>query len=226
MNSDSTRRPSGLPEVVPGQVLELTPLDGTGSRFRVSMAAGAKFVASGTIVLEFRLRDGSSLDDDQARRLTARVRRLALFDRAVRSLAARGLSARDLGVRLRRAGGTQEEAAAVIEELSSLGILDDASYARTLAGRRAASGMPRARINQELRRRGVAGDVASSIADEVSEESGVDEYDGARAAAEKRLRSLVKLDIAVARRRLHGYLARRGYGATVIRRVLADVFPR
>jgi regulatory protein len=212
-----------LPDLSAGVVDSVHPLDDSGARFALVMADSTKCVISGAMVVELRLRATRVVDEDTAIALTARARRLWLFDRAVRALSAAGRSTRDLTVRLRRFGGTQDEVAAVITELTELGLLNDAEYARTLATRRAASGTARGRIGQELRRKGVATSLASKAASEAAAESPLDEYEVALALGHRRMRSLAKLDPAVATRRLFAFLVRRGYSSRVVARVTREL---
>ena len=57
----------------------------------------------------------------------------------------------------------------------------------------------------------------------VFEEEGVDQRAVVEEAARRKLRSLLKLDPAVRRRRLYAFLARRGYDGDDIRNAMAAV---
>ena len=163
---------------------------------------------------------GRTIGTADAEALSRAVGRLRVFDRAVGLLALRARSARDLRTALRRRGATAGDCQAVIEELVGLGLLDDQAYARAVAhGRVSSSGMSRRRVTQVLARKGVDPRVADEAAREAFE--GVDETEAAMEVAAKRLRSMEKLDVAARRRRLHAFLARRGFSSDVVRRVLA-----
>jgi regulatory protein len=69
----------------------------------------------------------------------------------------------------------------------------------------------------------VARDTASSAVEEVWEEEEVDQAGAAIQLARKRAASLGGLDPLARRRRLYGFLARRGYEADEIRAALAVV---
>ena len=71
-------------------------------------------------------------------------------------------------------------------------------------------------LKQELRQKGVDREIVESAV----EEAGIDEYGDALELGRKRAASLADLEPAVRERRLSGYLARRGYGFDIIRRVL------
>jgi regulatory protein len=82
------------------------------------------------------------------------------------------------------------------------------------------------RVKQTLRRKGIADRSASDAVATAVHEEGFDELAACRAAAEKRMRALGKLEPAVARRRLTAFLARRGYGGSVLRTVVDEQFGR
>jgi regulatory protein len=130
------------------------------------------------------------------------------WDRALRLLAVRDRSRREIELRLLRAGFEREEVEGTIERLASAGLLDDERFARAMAehellvrhkGVRAATGV--------LLARGVARDVAERAVEEVGgdDASRVDEL------ATSRARRLAGLDPGVAARRLQSFLMRRGY---------------
>jgi regulatory protein len=129
-------------------------------------------------------------------------------DRALRLLAVRDRSRREVELRLLRAGFDRAEVDGTIQRLASAGLLDDERFARALAqhelqarrkGGRAALGA--------LLSRGVARDVAERAIEEV----GDDDDSRVEELARSRARRLMALDPAVAARRLQAYLVRRGY---------------
>jgi regulatory protein len=103
-------------------------------------------------------------------------------------------------------------------------VLDDANFARQLTRSKAVgAGLSRRRIGQELARRGVARDVSNEAIEAVFEEDAVDEEASIERLARKKLRMLTKVDEAARKRRLYAFLARRGYDADDIQRVLRIV---
>lgn len=202
-----------------GVISAVRAADTTGKRFEVRVGDAVATVSAG-LIAEFHLAAGRTIAPADAEALSRAVGRLRVFDRAVGLLALRARSARDLRTALRRRGATASDSQSVIEELVGLGLLDDQAYARAVAhGRATATGMSRRRVTQVLARKGVDPRVADEAAREAFE--GVDETEAALQVAAKRLRSLEKLDDAVRRRRLHAFLARRGFSSEVVRRVLA-----
>jgi regulatory protein len=149
------------------------------------------------------------------------------YDRALDMLEARARAVDELRRLLIKKGEPQPEVDAAIERLRVAGILDDATFARQLARSKAlGAGLSRRRIQLELTRRGVARDVSEQAIEEVFAEERVDEDAVIERAARKKLRMLARLDVPTQRRRLFGYLARRGYDsddiARVVRLLLAD----
>jgi regulatory protein len=142
----------------------------------------------------------------------------ALYDRAIRLLAARSRSAAEIRRRLRRDGAEAARIERVLATLQSRGYVDDAAHARTVTRSRVRSrGTSARRIAQELRRQGVAADVAAEAIDDVFADESIDETAAALAVARKRAALLADLPAPVQRRRLYGYLARRGYSPDIVR---------
>jgi regulatory protein len=88
-------------------------------------------------------------------------------------------------------------------------IIDDASYARGhVASRIACGGRSRAALSRELRQRGVADGLIEAALGDLDAEA---ELTQATELARKRLARMSSLDEATARRRVLGFLQRRGY---------------
>ena len=123
-----------------------------------------------------------------------------------------------------RKGEPETDVDAAIERLRASGLLDDANFARQLTRSKAlGAGLARRRIAQELGKRGVAREVSAEAIDQVFDEEGVDEAASIERVARKKLRMLTKVDDATRKRRLYGFLARRGYDSDDIQRVLRVV---
>jgi regulatory protein len=118
-------------------------------------------------------------------------------------------------------GEPPEEVDAAIARLREAGLLDDAHFARQLTRSKAlGGGHSRRRIQQELAKRGVARDVSDDAITEVFEDEEVDEAASIERVARKKLRTLSGVDSLTRKRRLYGFLARRGFDADAIQRVL------
>jgi regulatory protein len=208
-------------------VNELSALPGRSDRWQVAVGG----VTLGSVTVDFLadsgIREGSQLSAQQANDVVLAVNRTAVLDKALDLLAVRSRSARDLSIRLRRAGAGTADLSWTIARLEAQGFVDDASYARQVARAKAlACGVSRRRVITTLRQRGVAADVAEEAIDSTLADVDIDEYGSALAAAQKRMRALRSLDATKRRQRLYAYLARRGYESSVVRRVLTEVLDR
>lgn len=150
--------------------------------------------------------------------------RRTTYERALDMLEARSRAVTELRRLLVRKGEPEADVDAAIERLRANGLLDDANFARQLTRSKAlGAGLSRRRIQQELSKRGVARDTSAEAIDHVFDEEGVDEDASIERVARKKLRTLTKVDDPTRKRRLYGFLARRGYDNDEIQRVLRDV---
>jgi regulatory protein len=126
---------------------------------------------------------------------------------------------------LGRRGYGREEIAAVLARLSAARYLDDADFARTWVTTRAHRGTAGpARLVRELRGKGIADAEIEAALRALHEEWNAAEAAGE--AARRKLKSLQGLSADAARRRLAGYLDRRGFAPDIIlvtcRKYLSD----
>jgi regulatory protein len=150
--------------------------------------------------------------------------RRSTYERALDMLEARARAVTELRRLLIKKGEPPEDVDAAIERLRTTGLLDDANFARQLTRSKAlGGGHSRRRIQQELAKRGVARDVSNEAVEEVFEDEGIDEAATIERVARKKLRTLGGVDLATQKRRLFGFLARRGYNSDAIARVLRVV---
>lgn len=149
------------------------------------------------------------------------AKRLHTYDRALNLLAFRARSSGELARSLIRKGEERPHVEWAVARLTEQGLLDDAAFARAFARAKAVDGrQSRRRVQQDLARKGVSRTVSDDAIDTVFEEEAVDQRSIVAEAARKKLRSLAGLDPAVQRRRLYGFLARRGYEIDDIRAAL------
>lgn len=151
---------------------------------------------------------------------------VAAYDRALRQamdrLNRRRQSTRELDRKLQTLGHEPAVRERVLTRLTDLGLLDDAAYAQALLRelqRRPAG--PRL-LQQKLYEKGIPAAIADAALQQATGSS-ADQHADALALARKKLPGLQRVDALAKRRRLTGQLARRGFGAEVIRQVLADL---
>ena len=152
------------------------------------------------------------------------ARRLRAYDRALNMLAFRARSSSELARSLQRKGEEKPHVDWAVARLQAQGLLDDAAFARSFARGKIVDGkQSRRRVQQDLARKGVSRSQSDEAIDTVFDEEAVDQRAIVEEAARKKLRSLSGLEPAVQRRRLYGFLARRGYEMDDIRSVLSAI---
>ena len=115
----------------------------------------------------------------------------------------------------------QEAADQVLARMAEVGLIDDAAFAEAwVESRQQRRHLSRRALAAELHRKGVDRDEAEAALDQVD---GADERSAARALAEKKSRSMNRLEPQVRRRRLTGMLARRGFSSAVVNDVLSEI---
>lgn len=174
------------------------------------------------VVAKFALREGMQISEEQIEAIKKGEIFQECFDKATAFLSRRLHSRAELMRKLARAEFGTDVVNAVLEELARLRYVDDARFAKTKAlsaaqhrhhGRR--------RAMAELLRAGVDADAAERAVEEVYQET--DSTEVARRLAMKHAARLLKLDPAVARRRLAGMLQRRGFEYDSIKPVIDEV---
>lgn len=214
------------PAELPAQA-RVTALEEHGrkaGRYTVRLEGVPSATVSAEIVDRLSLGVGRVLARPELERLRDAAAALRTYDRALNLLAFRARSSADLRRRLVQKGESPAFADQAIERLTSLGLLDDAAYARQVTRSKVlGSGASKRRLQQELFRKGVARPVADEAIAEVLEDESIDEDATVEKLARRKLRSLEKLDAPSRRRRLYGFLARRGYDSQVIRRAMSRV---
>lgn len=193
-------------------------------RYVVVLSTGQRCVVGADVLADTgATRVGASLATTQVERLMRAGAVSALVDKALNALARARRTRRELELRLRRVEPDAQLVGEALDKLEASGVLSDADVARAEASSRLRRGEGKARVNQILRRKGIGAQGAAEAIAEAVETDGFDEVAACREQAAKRWRSLSKLEPAVARRRLVGFLQRRGFGGSVIRTVIDEL---
>lgn len=115
----------------------------------------------------------------------------------------------------------EEAAAAVLDRMTEVGLVDDVTFAHDwVESRQQRRHLSRTALRRELQTKGVDRDV---IDEALADVAGADEHDAALDLARRRAATMGGLAREVAYRRLGGVLARRGFSASITTRVLAEV---
>lgn len=225
---DVVNAPAPSPRITRLEALPKRP-----ERLRIHLDDGSVLEAGRDTVADL----GLSVDDPLDERLRAEVEdadlRWRAREAALRLLSHRARSRSELAGRLRRKDFPGRIVASCLDGLAEEGLVDDAEFARAFVRDRLRL-KPRGRtaLVVELRKKGVKERIAETAVDEVFEEEGVREEELAvrtalgwlRRQSAKQQRSLVAERFSDererARRRLHGYLRRRGFGGQVLVRAV------
>jgi regulatory protein len=201
----------------------IVPAPRPAGRFAVLVDGRQTAVLTLEAIERLRLAVGRSVAglEDQ---IELEARRLGTYDRALNMLAFRARSSSELARSLQRKGEEKPHVDWAVARLKEQGLLDDAAFARSFARTKVVDGkQSRRRVQQDLARKGVSRSLSDEAIDTVFEEEAVDQRAIVEEAARKKLRSLAGLEPAVQRRRLYGFLARRGYEIDDIRSVLSVI---
>ena len=148
------------------------------------------------------------------------------YEYALNLLAARAYTVRDMRRKLTQKGFEPGDIDQAVDRLMSSGLLDDARFAAEFARQRlVVVGASQRRVEQQLAVKGIARDVARAAAAKVVEEEEVDTVGSMERIARKKVASMGDLDPFVLRRRLFGFLARKGYDLDEIKQVVSRILP-
>jgi SOS response regulatory protein OraA/RecX len=207
--------------VVPGTITAIDAAVRRPGRFALAIDGRHSGFLSLEAVDRLALRVGGVVDARCALAIDEAVALTTTHDRALAMLAARSRSAAELRRLLLRKGEPASAVELAVGRLRDAGFLDDERFARQYAHAKAAgAGMSRRRISAGLGRLGVAREVAEQAIEEVFADERIDETAALERVAEKKLRTLAKLDAPIRRRRLYAFLARRGHSPDAIAAVI------
>lgn len=217
--TDRPATPEDAPES--GRVSDIRSQERDPSRVSVYLDGEYAFGIATAQSIEQRLHIGDDLSPERVAALRALDEVGRATEAAVRLLGARPRSVREVRDRLRQRGFGPEAVAAAVAKLEGWRYVDDAEFSRLWVENRERH-QPRGRrlLEQELRQKGVDRETIVETLDAAELDEGASALELARA----KVKSYAGLETAVARRRLGGLLARRGYGGDEIRRSLDQVF--
>lgn len=219
-----------------GTVTALEPFGPARNRVRVFVDGELRCELALELVSESELRSGEPVDEETLRRLADADEAWRAREAALRLLSYRARSRQEARRRLYQKGFPAEVVEPCVARLTEEGLLDDESFARTYVEETLRL-RPRGRFGmvRKLQGKGVARELAERVVEEVMGEEEVTEAVLAREAAETWLgrqrqgerRALIapRPDEArqKLRRRLYGYLGRRGFSAEATRDAMEHV---
>jgi regulatory protein len=181
-------------------------------------------VPTDSITLE-RLEVGAVFDGGLRQRAERAADQEAAFRGVLRALERRSFARKDLARRLVRRGHPPEATEAALDRAQRAGLLDDLEYAGRYVETRAQRGRGPSRIARDLLVMGVD----RSVIDRALAERWPSELNSrglAAALAAKRAAQLGDLPEETQRRRILGFLARRGFSGREVRGVVAEAVRR
>jgi len=138
----------------------------------------------------------------------------------LRQLTAAPRTRAQLADALARRGVPDEVADRVLARFGEVGLIDDAMFAQAwVSSRHLGRGLAGRALSAELRQRGVDAQTTNEAVAALGPDT---EEAMARELVRRRLRSLTSVEPVVARRRLLGMLARKGYSAGLAYRVIRE----
>ncbi|WP_434317898.1 regulatory protein RecX [Leifsonia sp. P73] len=156
-------------------------------------------------------------DDEESERLARKASGVT-----IRQLARRGMSRWELEQLLTKREIAPEVFGPELDRLAAMGVIDDASLAASLAfTQHSRKGLGRSAIELDLKRRHIAPELIEEALADIADE---DEVERATELAVKRIGQLSSYDDDTARRRLHAFLARKGYDSSVVRQAMDAAF--
>lgn len=132
----------------------LEPMPQSG-RVKLVFANGSMLKTQPYLVADFGLYAGMELDEEQFASLCAAVKKASARERAVRIVAASGVSEKELKRRLVQKGEDENDALDAVDWLKELHLIDDAKTAEQIVASAAAKGYGRARIRNLLYEKGI-----------------------------------------------------------------------
>lgn len=194
---------------------------GKGRKKRVNVLLDGKFAFSldTEVVVKEGLRVGQELSESQIEGLSRSDQFHRCLDAAAHYLSYRPRSEAELRMRLQQRGFDGEGIEAAMARLKEQGLVDDVAFAQFWKDNREAFS-PRSQwlTKVELKRKGVSGDIINQVVDVM------DDSDSAYRAAKNKIRALPSSDYQSFRRRLAGYLKRRGFGYEIINQAVEQLW--
>jgi len=187
--------------------------DGRGRRKRANVFLDGKFAFSleAEVTGKEGLRVGQELSVSQIDALTKSDHFHRCLEAALHYLSYRPRSEFEIREHLHQHSFDDSNVEATIAKLKERGLVDDMAFAQFWRENRESFSPRSQRLTKlELRRRGVAGDIIDQVVETVNDD------DSAYRAALSKARSLSLSDYQSFRRRLGGYLKRRGFDYGVI----------
>lgn len=199
------------------RVTALRPARGRSGQFEIELDGEPAGTVSHSVLEQYALAVGLELDGAEVQALLAAARISGAMSLANAFLAHRPRAEAEVRQRLLRAGYDPATIAETIASLNAQGLLNDQRFASLwLENRQSFNPRSSRLVALELRRKGLErGAIEDALKD-----AAIDDNAEAMAAGRKRLHAFSTLDEQAFKRRLGGFLSRRGFGFEATERAL------
>jgi regulatory protein len=187
---------------------------------RVNVYLDGEFAFGLAAIVAAWLKVGQELSEEKAASLKAEDEREITYQKALHFLSYRPRSSAEVQQNLLKRGISEPLAQETVERLQRAGLVNDEQFARAWVENRNAF-RPRGRslLKMELRRKGLNDETVQSVLSEQADEETL-----ALEAARKYARRLAGLEWLEFRRKLGGFLARRGFSYATLAPVVSKVW--
>lgn len=205
------------------KITAVEPQKTHNERVNVYVDGAFRFALAAALLFDAGLHTGDDISAARIAELEALDQQWKAREAALNLLSFRPRTQVELRRRLLQKGFEEAVVEPVVAGLAGYGLVDDQSFAETFVRDRVRlRPRGRRRLVRELRAKGVDTDTAQEAVAEVMQAEDVSDVDLAREAA-ARWSPRRGEDPQRARRRLYGFLARRGFGGDAVRTVMDEV---
>ena len=181
-------------------------------RLSVFLDGEFAFGADEEVVAQLSLAVDKRVDAETIRKAVEREEEHKVREKALRYLSFRNRSVKELKTFLQGKGYNPDAISRTLTRLEEVGLLDDRAFAKAwVEGRAKFKGMGERLLEQELRQKGVKKEIIREAVEGLG-----DEGERALSLARVRVERLKGLDRETAKRRLAGFLQRRGFSSDVV----------
>ena len=171
------------------------------------------------IVLQFGLKKGDQLAEQQIEKILLNEEKKKAKDRALNFLSYRDRSEKEIRTKLKDVGYNEQIIDWVIKELKRLKFLDDKRFAQSYAQTQMITRpMGEYFLKRELKQKGINSELIEQTVEKVYEEK--DQFSVAMELAQQRKKRYQNIDDMKMKKRVSDFLLRRGFGWDVVSEVL------
>jgi len=191
-------------------------------RLSVFLDGEFAFGADEEVVAQLGLSVDKRVDPETIRRAVEKEEEHKVLEKALRYLSFRNRSVKELKTFLLGKGYDPAVVSCILTRLEEVGLLDDRAFAKAWAEVRVKSkGMGERLLERELHQKGIKKEAIREVVEGLG-----DEEERALSLALARVERLKGLDKETAKRRLAGFLQRKGYSGEVVYDVVRKAFEK